>query len=347
MMRWLEKIIGRGYYLNERIKQVKGAFYNSIDIAEGEWIKIVPVGDFPNHPDGPHRITPEHIRQMETNFSSTKKELLFDYEHRSLWGDSLAAGWSAEVKAQPDGLYAKYPNYTPAAKDKVANREYRYFSPVYFMRAKDRLGRDIGAKIDSVALTNIPYMENEIDHIKNDSLENMMKKELLAKLGLPETATQAQYDERVAALRTELKLDAGATAEQVASAAAKRAEGDGAMVPAGNGGNPPVVPALTQADVDRQVAAAFQTRDAEQMVEAAVNSGKILPGQKDIYLNSAKADFAKTKAALEAIKPNATLPNGLGTPASGPEGDAKKNSLKAAADYFRTQGRAPVLKNTK
>src|SRR5574342_202888 len=120
-----------GWFKNRGNKNLQGLYFNQVHVSAGEFIKIVPVGYFPNHPNGAHQIEKRHIDEMAKNFANTKTDLLFDYEHRSLWGDSIAAGWSSEVQPRDDGLYVKYPEFTNTAKAKIADREYRYFSPVY------------------------------------------------------------------------------------------------------------------------------------------------------------------------------------------------------------------------
>jgi len=326
---------------NNRHKNIKGAFFNQVDISEGEFVKIVPVGNFPQHPDGAHEITPADIQAMERNFNDSKKDLLFDYEHGSIFGSSRAAGWSAEVKAQPDGLYVKYPAFTPRAAESIKNREYRYFSPVYFMKAKDKLGRDIGAKLDSVALTNIPYLENEIDHIKNDSSEIPMDKNLLKLLGLGENATQAGVDAKLTALRGQFKLDENATLDQIIEAAGKKPEGDGAVKPADGEKPKETPPALTQADVEKAVKKELVERDAEVLVNSAITDGKILPAEKNVWLNSAKADLAQTKILLDARPKAGALPGKMkiNSNASGKEED-KKSATEKAADHFKSMGRS-------
>lgn len=146
------------------------AFVNAIEVAEQsdqDWIRIVPVGSFPNHHNGAHDVTTEHIQEMAENFNNSGTDLLYDIDHESLFLNTRAAGWSADVEARDDGLYARYPSFTNFAASAVENREYRYFSPVYFLNARDKAGDRIGAVIDSVALTNRPYMDTEIDHIAN------------------------------------------------------------------------------------------------------------------------------------------------------------------------------------
>lgn len=139
------------------------------DATDDEWIRIVPIGNFPNHQHGAHEITADHIRQMVENFRNSGTDLLFDIDHQSLTSETRAAGWSGELEVREDGLYAKYPEFTPATRQAIENKEYRYLSPVYALSKTDKKGNKIGAVIDSIGITNRPYMDVEIDHIGNSA----------------------------------------------------------------------------------------------------------------------------------------------------------------------------------
>lgn len=202
-------------------------YYNAIEIAAKadangtpqEFIKIVPVGKFPTHPDGPHEITPLHIQQMAANITNGGTDILFDFGHESLYYmGAEAAGWSPKdiVQAKADGLYIKYPAYTTNGQLKVDSKAYRYFSPVYCLEVFDKDGTEIGAVLHSVGLVNTPYLDTEIDNIGNSKFKKLngdqkMNKSLLKFLGLAENATEADVTVKLNSLRTEYKLadDAG------------------------------------------------------------------------------------------------------------------------------------------
>ncbi len=325
-------------YLNsQRRKLPKGYLVNAIPVTREEWIKIVPIGEFPEHPWGPHTISKADIESMAANFAADGTDLLFDYEHQSLWGSNIAAGWSHEVEARKDGLYCKYPEFVPAAQEMIQNREYRYFSPVYKLDAFDKKNHSIGAIINSVGLTNIPYMDTEIDHIGNSKTEDTQM-ELLEQIkkafGFSSDASDKDIMEKV----------------NSAADAAPEAGGGDPTTPAGSEEqteegtkvNSDIVTrldAVEKAQSDAAVAA--QNQVAEALVNSAIADGKILPADKDVYLNSAKADFEGTKTRLDAIKKNTAMPRGVNTPEAS-QGDQKVNSMQAATDFFKTQGRTPL-----
>ena len=84
----------KGFFINrDKRKTLDGVLTNAIEIAnaknqDGDYIKIVPIGYFPEHHNGAHRIEKHHIEQMADNFKNSGTDLLFDYEHNSLWGDT-------------------------------------------------------------------------------------------------------------------------------------------------------------------------------------------------------------------------------------------------------------------
>lgn len=293
MFDFLEKLFGRA--------KPAGFYTNTVEIDAGsEWLKIVPVGYFPNHHDGAHQIEKKHIDEMKKNFDASSVDLLFDYEHRSLCGNSLAAGWGKELEAREDGLYVKAPEWTARAQEMIAAKEYRYLSPVYRLTTKNKLGVEIGATLVSVGLTNTPYFDNEIDGITNSVESEDMKftKEFLARLGLPEDATAEQVEEKVNSLFT--------------------------AQPVGSGEEAALKERIVRLEEEQQLAA------AEAMVNSAIDAGKILPAEKQVWINSAMTDPTATKAVLEA-KPRANaMPVRMQQP-----GEVKANKFGAAAEYVR------------
>ena len=314
----------------------KDLLFNSVqfdaEIKKAEFIKIVPLGSFPLHPYGAHIIEAKHVAEMARNFNNTKVDLLFDYEHRSLWGDTRAAGWSGEVQAREDGLYARQPEWTPKASEAIQNREYRYLSPVYRLTSKDKLGREIGALVVSVALTNTPYMDNEIDHIKNSKGEEDMElKELLKALGLPENVTPEELQMKINSAREKAGLPATASLDQILAAVTKPAEPQ----------KPEPEIKTNSATEDRIAKLEKELADGKVsgLIDGAITEGKILPAVREIWINSAKADFAGTKTKLDALARNSAVPDVVKKPAESV--DQKVNSIANAIAHMKGFNRQP------
>ena len=298
-----------------------GAFRNAVSLQTGdqapEWIRIVPIGLFPTHHDGPHEITADHVGEMFANFARTSTDVLVDLEHGSLWGESRAAGWSDAVEVRDDGLYMRFPEWTPYGDTFVAAREYRYLSPVYQLTSVGKDGSERGARLISVGLTNSPYMdEGEVDPIRNSNptgsepgdpnptpttMSEALRNRLIKLYGLAADAT----DEQIEAATEKAEADAEAAAADEAKAkadadakAAEEAKADETLQQR--------VDRLEKEAKDREKATT--EAQVETLVNSAVQRGAILPADKDLYLNSARHDFGGTKAKLDAKLDNAALP---------------------------------------
>lgn len=87
-------------------------------------------------------------------------DMMFDYDHQSVFaagegkgGTAIAAGWAKgdKLSAEPDGIYANDVEWTTAARQKLAAREYRYLSPL-FLAAK---GSGDVMQLKNAALVNM------------------------------------------------------------------------------------------------------------------------------------------------------------------------------------------------
>lgn len=334
-------------------------FIHSIPIRNaepGEWIKIVPIGYFPEHHDGAHEVTAEHISEMADNFTNSGTDLLVDYEHHSLWGDTMAAGWITKVEARDDGLYAEYPKFTRNAQRMVDEREYRYFSPVYYLCKKDKAGKEIGAFIDSLAITNRPYLDIEIDHIGNASTQKpnesteepteptdmKLNKENLEALGLSEDATEEEINKAVAnSLKANSQQEAGASGE---GAEAGASEPEQSEKPKANSENESELEAKVNS-LEKKLAEreqAEETQKAEALVNSAIEKGKILPAHKTAWLNSAKADYNATKESLDEMSENSVMPGKVTVNSKQTEAGGQGNQDDAFSNYVNHM--RPIVK---
>ena len=84
-------------------------------------------------------------------------DMVIDYEHQTLKEvQAPAAGWVKRLEARgKQGLWAVV-DWTKKAKNYLANREYRYFSPVFSVRETDRKIVDV----KNIALTNAPRLNS-------------------------------------------------------------------------------------------------------------------------------------------------------------------------------------------
>ena len=237
--------------------------------------------------------------------ASQGNEIHFDYEHASLEKTAApAAGWIKElIWEKCIGIRARV-EWTAKAAEFIANKEYRYFSPVFYVRKSD--SRVIG--LDSVALTNRPLTSNltpilarlEAGLGKEPNKEEkriMDRKELIKALGIEDNGdvTDALLLEAVAKLGVKLPEAKTETKEvipeKITAALDLKKDDDTSTVVAS-------ILALKQTDktgVSRQdfekLQAKLAEKDAADAVDAAMKTGKITPAQKEWATEYAKDDL--------------------------------------------------------
>lgn len=273
--------------------------------AAPDWILLFKAGRNELEGKGPYLVDEESYRLVAAEFARRGNDLVFDYEHQTLEGvQAPAAGWVKELSWDPaKGILAKV-EWTDRGAAYVAAREYRYFSPVFYVRKSD--SKLVG--LHSVALTNDPR-HNHLDPIlsKLQPMEGGMDflKKLAAKLGLPETATE----EEVMAAVAKLQAAQAEVPEAVASALGLDARDTSAVVAS--------IHALRQGAkgaVSREEFKALKDqlleRDVADVVAKAMAEGKITPDQKDWASDYARADISGFKmfvAKAPVVIPTAKL----------------------------------------
>jgi phage I-like protein len=219
-------------------------------------------------------------------FAAHGAYLPIDYDHQSLTAEEKAgpvpaAGWIKELQAREDGIWARV-EWTPRAAELLANKEYRYLSPVFRYQAKT--GKVVA--LTGAGLTHNPnlYLQAVASRKESHAVEELLER-LIYLLNLPVTATP---DDVVAELQK--LIDRLKTAEAAASQA--REPDPAKYVPI---------------DLHKQVAdqlAALQAelarREAEAAVEAAMSARKVSPGMKEWALSYASRDLEGFKAFVAA-----------------------------------------------
>jgi phage I-like protein len=122
-----------------------------------EWIRLLPLGkvELADHRE-PFTVDAKSLKSIVTAFRSRGIDLVIDYEHQSLNGERApAAGWIKDLEARGDGLWARV-DWTEQARTYLAQREYRYFSPV--LRLDPETRRPIA--LMHVGLTNVPAINH-------------------------------------------------------------------------------------------------------------------------------------------------------------------------------------------
>jgi len=128
----------------------------SIDGAPGEF-QLFPYGQIDIEGEPPAYLDEQGMDSIIADFHRRANDMVIDYEHQTLTGDKApAAGWVKKfMNRGKEGLWVAV-EWTKQAMEYLENREYRYFSPVFWVADK---GRKI-LKVENVALTNYPGINN-------------------------------------------------------------------------------------------------------------------------------------------------------------------------------------------
>lgn len=186
--------------------------------AEGEngFVQILPAGVFTcSDGRGPFELDAATAKQIIAWFESNKNYLAFDYEHQSMHAEkngqpSPASGWLKRLEWRAGiGLFG-FVEWTERAKAMIKAREYRYVSPVFFTAKKNT--RQILPFLGVPALVINPAIDGMAEAIAASSetlpqqpTESIIMdlKQLLALLGLAETATEEEAIAKIKALSAE------------------------------------------------------------------------------------------------------------------------------------------------
>lgn len=274
--------------LKDQASGVGLAIAMQAEAAAPEWVHLLPVGAEIIGRDGRYWKMSDPTAVIGA--SQSFLPLVIDYEHASEdWdipadGGAPAAGWIEELELRENGIWGRV-NWTPKGGERVANKEYRFLSPVFFF---DGTTLEIIA-LCSVGLVHQPNLTLTALNNRGKTQEQSMKT-VLAALGLTETATEAEALTAVNALKDDRQKALNAADMPSLEKFVPRAQHD------------EIVKALNtaQTKLADQEKAANETRVAE-LIDGAVKAGKIAPAAKDHFAAIALNNFDATKAAIDAM----------------------------------------------
>jgi phage I-like protein len=230
-----------------------------------------------------------------------------------------AAGWIKALEARNGAIWGRA-DWTPAGAASVANREYRYISPVFaYEPATGRI-----AQLLSIGLTNRPNLRLAALNQEgaNPPQEALMLKQLLTALGLAEDATETQALNTVATLKNDLAVAVNRAQTPDLAKFVPRADYDATLARAANAEQ--ALADKAKADLEAQI---------EREVGAAMQAGKITPATRDYHLAMCRQqggleEFRKFVAAAPVIGD----PSSLGAKNDG--GTAMNAETQAIAAMF-------------
>lgn len=278
-------------------------------------------------------------------------EIVFDYEHQSVKdSEAPAAGWIKDLTWDPErGIMARV-EWTERAAQYIVTREYKYFSPVFYVRKSDE--RVCG--LHSVALTNKPKTKNltpilaKLEAAEPETKEEIMDRaELIAKLNLDPGASDADIIAALAKLGIKLPDPETVIPQEIVAALGLESTDSASTVVAS-------IHAMKQTadnSVSRQefdkLQAKLSERDAGDAVAVAIAKGRITPAQKDWAMNYAKTDpdgFNTFVEKAPVVVPLGDLPGKKTEAETAALDDATKQVAKqmgVTAEDIKTYGKDP------
>jgi len=292
-----------------------------------EWVMIARAGRWLGHPAGPEVITPEGLGSALAHFNrhyrANGSEMVIDYHHASVFAaraggpQAPAAGWIREAELRADGteLWGRV-LWTGTGRRAVAEREFRYLSPVLMFNRPDGVtGERVPLHVHSVALTNTPFM-TELEALNANPATDGGAGATLTEGGgeMPILKSIAEaLDRTPEQVASTLGLEgAGADEAETAEAILALAERPAAGVVLNALG---LEDGATLGDALAAVAALKgdeREEKAEELVNGAVADGRVPPAQRDFWLNAARADYGAAAAAIDNLAPVIAAPCGGG-----------------------------------
>ncbi|MDR1858799.1 MAG: phage protease [Treponema sp.] len=272
-------------------------------------IMLVPADKIVKGRDGREWKNP-NPRQTALNSMARLPLLPIDENHSTdlsapKGGASPALGWMKNLCADASGAVWADVEWTERGRDAILKKEYRFISPVFLFNKEGEINCTLRAALTNSPNLNLPALNSE--RLENINEEKFMDKALLAALGLPETATEADALAAAKAMNAaKAKADAQTDRSPVdLTAYAPRADLNAMEARA--------------SAAEKQLAelnAARLKQEAETAVDEAIKARKFAPASRAEYLA-----LCATEAGLESFrKIAAATPAIIGEGTQAPEG---------------------------
>lgn len=287
-----------------------------------EVIRVLPKGHV-SSTKGDFEVDDRDIAGIIRQFKARRLDLVIDYEHQTLSDvQAPAAGWIKDLYPGEDALMARV-EWTKKGREYIANKEYRYLSPVVLVKKADQHA----AVFHSAALTNTPAITGMFAIINSDALSIEEEEEprmelsaLIELLGLEEGTAEEDVLKRIKEL-TQQAAEEGQGGQEGKEGPAKegtqlvanktvldllglpedaRTEDVTARIMAFKAGDSVLQQRV--AELEKQAA----SQKAEELVGLAMKDGKLSPAQKEWAVAYALSDpkgFAKFVEKAPVVVP--------------------------------------------
>ncbi|SHG64971.1 Mu-like prophage I protein [Pantoea sesami] len=247
------------------------------DDALPEWLPMIPAGTFTGR-DGRSWVNNNPQAVIRATLSYPK--LPFDIEHatelKGPKGDEAPAfAWLDDYRVRDDGVIEAHIEWTSEGAALVRGKKYRYYSPAFGFTADGQVTR-----LSSAGLTNKPNLD--LPALNSEENTMTVPVQIVTVLGLAPTASA---DDAVKAIQ-QLK-----NSELVAL---NRAE------------NPDLtkfIPVethqltLNRAESAEAQLSAIAIKEAEQLVDSAIEAGKVAPANREMYLATCRSEDGRKQFA--------------------------------------------------
>ena len=326
----------------------------SLALSASADVQLLPAGEFTARDGRPGKGKTWKLSDLDgkkiaadLTALAAKTRFLFDYDHQTIRAQlngqkAPAAGWATTFEWRPgQGLYATNVEWTKAALVAINADEYSYVSPV--IAFEESTGRVVGVQM--AAITNYPAVlgmeplgqaltaQLSAQFSTTDESESSMKllAALAALFALPATATEDDAIKTVTAFKADadaLKTKPTAFSGALVTALGLMADADETAALSAIGAlktSTDTTTATTIAALQGQLAtltAQAVDREVNEVVQAALSAGKLVPAQKDWAVKQGKADLGMLKAYVDSAPVIAKLQTQTGgKDPSGESGD--------------------------
>ncbi|NHR08025.1 hypothetical protein HA052_22810 [Chromobacterium haemolyticum] len=262
-----------------------------VDGKAPEWVQLLPAGTFRGRDGrGPWFADIPAILDAFASDQRAGIEPVFDYDHQTMLVQQTgqkapAAGWVKELQERNEEVWGRV-EWTAAAAERIEKKEWRYSSPVFDFHPNGRV-----VFIVSVGLNNTPNLFLRALNALTHGVTNVDLNELLEPLGLPATA------DKTAVLEAIKVLKASGTDLQTALNSLRQATGADATATLQTVANSVLTGFVPKAEYERvanalaQQQAGAKDSEIDQVLDAAIQAGKIAPASRGYFRAQCAADM--------------------------------------------------------